>query len=192
LSETNYKAIVLGTSAGGLNALKTIIRKIKNKKIPPLIIVQHQHPHSDNFLVNYLAKYTPLSVKEAEEKENIISGTIYLSPANYHLLIEENKTFSLSVDRPENYSRPSIDILFDSAADVYCPDLIGIILTGANTDGAKGMKTIKDNGGLTIIQNPSTAESDIMPKAVLSILNVDKILTLEQIGNFLNKLNQKK
>ena len=191
MKKNKFKAIVIGTSAGGLSALKTIVMKIKNKKIPPIIIVQHMHPNSNNYLSSYLNHYCPLLVKEAEEKENIRSSTIYLSPANYHLLIEEDMTFSLSIDKHENYSRPSIDVLFQTAADAYSPDIVGVILTGANNDGAKGMKTIKDKGGFTIIQDPATAESDAMPKSVLSYIKVDKILSLEKIGDFLNKLNCK-
>jgi two-component system chemotaxis response regulator CheB len=191
MERNKYEAVVIGTSAGGLTALKTIIMKIENKNIPPVIIVQHMHPQSDDFLACYLNNITHLTVKQADEKEKILPNTIYLSPANYHLLIEEDRTFSLSIDKHENYSRPSIDVLFDTAAEVYCPDIIGIILTGANNDGANGIKKIKEHGGLTIVQDPLTAEADAMPKAALSATHIDKILTLEQIGHFLNKINIK-
>ena len=138
-------------------------------------------PQSDTFLSEYLNQVSAISVKEAEDKETLQPGTAYLAPAGYHLLIEPNRSFSLSVDEKVNYSRTAIDPLFESAADVFGAKLIGILLTGANHDGAQGLKIIKQRGGMTIVQNPKTAESPSMPKAALNATQVDHVLDLEQI-----------
>jgi len=119
------------------------------------------------------------------------SGTIYFAPANYHLLVEPDKTFSLSTEARVNYSRPSIDVLFESAADTYMDRLVGIILTGANSDGTNGAARIKELGGLIIAQDPETAEADAMPMSVVKHVQVDHILALNRIGDFINSLNQK-
>jgi two-component system chemotaxis response regulator CheB len=111
---------------------------------------------------------------------------VYVAPANYHLLVEEDQTLSMTVGEKVNFARPSIDVLFETAADVFSAGLIGIILTGAGTDGSKGMKSIKESGGLTIVQDPGTAESDAMPKAAIAITVIDHILPLPEIGPFLN------
>ena len=133
-----------------------------------------------------------MRIKEAEEKENIQSGTIYFAPPNYHLLIEEDRSISLSNEEKVNYSRPSIDVLFESASDVYKSELIGIILTGANDDGAKGISCIESNGGLTIAQDPATAKYPIMPRSAIDTESVDYILPLEGIPVLLIKLAMKK
>ena len=187
-----YKAVVIGVSAGGINALKEIFTILSEKFKLPVIVVQHLHPHSDSFLPNYLDSICKVNVKEAEDKEQICEGIIYTAPANYHLLIEEDYTLSLNTDEKVNYSRPSIDVLFNSAADAYQSELIGIILTGANDDGVLGMKKIKKYGGLTIVQDPKSAEAEFMPSAVIKHIQVDHILTLEKIGHLLEELNNKK
>lgn len=185
----DYEAIVIGASAGGMNALPTIL-KCLNKNFPiPIIIVQHLHPHSDDYMARRLDAICSLQVKESENRETIKPGAVYLAPSNYHLLIENDKTFSFSTEDRVNYCRPSIDVLFDSAADVYGSKLIGIILTGANNDGALGMKIIKKQGGLTVVQDPSTAEVEIMPSSAIQLTTVDYILPLEEIGPFLVNIN---
>ena len=127
-------------------------------------------------------------MKEADEKEKTESGIAYIAPSNYHLLIENSHIFSLSCGNLVNYARPSIDVLFESASDVYGSSLIGIILTGANSDGSRGLKRITNRGGLTIVQDPKTAYSDFMPKAAIAATEVNHILPLKQIGPFLVKL----
>lgn len=174
-------AVTIGASAGGLVALKQIVSQIdKNFKIP-IIIVQHLHPESDDFVAKTLDTFCHSSVLEANEKEKISEGKIYLAPANYHLLIEDDFTFSLTIDPKVNYCRPSIDVLFESAARVYNSRLIGILLTGANIDGAAGLKKIKSLGGITIVQDPKTAEVDIMPQSAVNLFQVDYILPLQNI-----------
>lgn len=185
-----YQVIVLGVSAGGINALREIFMNLNDEFSTPVLIVQHLHHHSDNYLANYLNKLTRLSVKEADEKEMIQSNTVYLAPANYHLIVEEDKTLSLSTEDRVNYSRPSIDVLFESAAEVYGSHLIGIILTGANSDGTNGMIRIKEKGGLLIAQDPATAEVSTMPLSAIVQTDVDHVLSLKDISGFLNRILQ--
>ncbi|MFH1489659.1 MAG: chemotaxis protein CheB, partial [Pseudomonadota bacterium] len=147
-----------------------------------------QHPTSDDFLAHYLNERCELKVKQADEKEDILSGVIYLAPPGYHLMVEEDRTFSLSVDEPVNFARPSIDVLFETAAEVYGEKLVGVVLTGASADGSHGLKRVKESGGLAVVQDPETAEVGIMPRAAVDASEVDYILPLEEIGPFLNKL----
>lgn len=187
-----YKLVVIGVSAGGLNALKEIYMHLPGDFDIPMIIVQHLHANSDSFLSNYLDKLSALHIKEAEEKEKIESGMVYIAPPNYHILVDEDHAISLTLDGKVNYSRPSIDVLFESAADIYGSDLIGIILTGSNDDGAEGMKRIKEKGGLLIVQDPTTAETASMPMSVIRQTSVDHILELDKIAPFLQKLTNNK
>lgn len=182
-----YLAVVIGSSAGGLNALKTIFRKLDDDFHLPVIIVQHISPDSENYLIHILNELKKLKVKEADEKEIPMNGIAYIAPPNYHLLLEPDRLFTLTVDERVNYARPSIDVLFETAAEAYKENLIGIILTGANNDGSKGLKKIKEFGGLTIVQDPDTAEVDSMPRAALQTTHVDMILSLEEISAFLNE-----
>ena len=184
----NYEAIVIGASAGGMEALKKLLTVLPKGFRAPIVIVQHLSPHSDNYLTRRLDELCKIHVKEADEKEKIKAGTAYIAPPNYHLLIENDKTLSLSADSKVNFSRPSIDILFDSAAEVFRKGLIGIILTGANNDGSKGLKTIRNFGGLAIVQDPESAETNTMPKAAIEVAGADFILTIDQISNKLIEL----
>jgi two-component system chemotaxis response regulator CheB len=156
-----------------------------------IIIVQHISPYSDNYMTYHLDNISQVKVKEVDEKEKIVPGHVYTAPPNYHVLVEEDETFSLSVEDRVNFARPSVDVLFESAAEVYGPRLIGVILTGANNDGSRGLKRIKEKGGLAIVQNPSTAEVDGMPGAAVSTTKVDHILELEEIGPFLANIGKK-
>jgi len=182
-------AVVIGVSAGGMTALGILLPYFPVHYDLPVIIVQHSHPGSDDFLTQYLNDKCRLMVKQAEEKEPILPGTIYFAPPNYHLLIEMDRSFSLSVEEPVNFARPSIDVLFETAAEVYGSKLMGVILTGASADGARGLVKIKDAGGITVVQDPRTAEAGIMPKSAISAGEVDFILPLEAIGKFLARLS---
>lgn len=183
-----YKAVVVGSSAGGLNALKNLIRNLDKDFSIPVIIVQHISPDSENYLVHILNDLKRLKVKEADEKEVAAEGHAYVAPPNYHLLVEPDGSFTLTVDERVNYARPSIDVLFETAAETFRDKLIGIILTGANNDGSRGLKKIKDMGGMAIVQDPSTAEVDSMPRAAIQACRVDHVLSIEEIAAFLNKL----
>lgn len=187
-----YKCIVIGVSAGGMHALCTIIPALPAEFPLPVIVIQHLSPHSDNYTTRHLDKISNIRVKEVDEKEKILPGIVYTAPPNYHVLVEEDETFSLSVEERINWARPSIDVLFESAADVYGPALIGVILTGSNNDGSKGLKKIKEEGGLALVQDPHTAEVDGMPLAAIETTKVDHILKLEEIAPFLVKLASQK
>jgi two-component system chemotaxis response regulator CheB len=178
-----YKAIVIGTSYGGLEALKIILPKFGKEFPIPIIVVLHIGDHDNDIFVNYMNQMCQLQVKEADSNEKISEGFIYFAPPGYHLLIESDFTFSLSTDEKLNYSRPSIDVLFESAAWVYSKSLIGIVLTGANSDGANGLKMIKEFGGMTIIQHPGSSLSPAMPLAALKIADPEFSLELEEIAD---------
>jgi two-component system, chemotaxis family, protein-glutamate methylesterase/glutaminase len=184
-----YKAIVIGVSSGGLNALKMLVPALPAGFAQPVIIVQHVGPHSDAVWVEILNSMSAINVKEADEKEKIEKGNVYVAPPNYHLLVEKDHTFSLSTEQKVNFARPSIDVLFESAAEAYQETLIGITLTGANQDGAAGMKKIGEYGGLTIVEDPATAETPYMPASVIRVMTPDHILPLEKIINLLTKLS---
>lgn len=190
--EIKFEAIVIGVSAGGLKALRTILLGLPKGFIMPVIIVQHLSANSDGDWIEILDGMSHIRIKEAEEKEEIRPGVAYIAPPGYHLLIEEDRTFSLSAEDRVNFSRPSIDVLFESAADVYGKSLIGMILTGLNYDGAAGLKEIKNRGGLAIVEDPDTAEWASMPESAIEATEVDYIVPLEEIVPLLIKLQQQK
>lgn len=180
------EAVVIGASAGGIEALPEILAPLPANFAAPVIIALHMHPHShDGFLANALNSKCRLKVKEAEEKEALEAGYVYLAPANYHLLIEKDRTVSLSTEDKVNYSRPSIDVLFESAAEAFGKKISGIILTGGNSDGAAGLKKIKALGGLALVQDPDSAEAASMPRAAIENCAVDRVLSLADLGKAL-------
>lgn len=187
---TRYKLVVIGASAGGLSALEKLLTPLPANFSIPIIVVQHISPDSENYMVTLLNNRCNLHVKEIDEKEVIKPGYVYIAPPNFHILMEEDHSISLSVDEPVNFSRPSIDVLFETAADVFKNRLIGIVLTGGNQDGAVGLKTIKDKGGLTIVQSPQEARVNIMPSIAISTTHPDYVLTLNEISSLLIKLAQ--
>lgn len=182
-----YKAIVIGVSSGGLEALKVIFKKISKALPVPMFIVQHRKKNSDSFMEEYLSEMTPMKICEIYDKTPIKKSSVYIAPPDYHMLIENENTISLNSDEPQCYARPSVDALFESAADVYGPALIGIVLTGANSDGTEGLRKIKMFGGLTIVQDPKTASASFMPSSAMEV-KPDHVLSLEEIAQFL--LNQ--
>lgn len=183
-----YEAIVIGTSAGGIDALKTVLINVERPVRVPIVIVQHLSPMYESHLATILTEHTGHFVVEVNEKEILRPGIVYVAPSNYHVLIEIDKTFSLTVDKRVSYARPSIDVLFETASDAYHHQLIGIILTGANRDGAHGLKTLVSKGGFGIVQEPETAYATEMPLAASEYVNEDHILPLNQIGSMINKL----
>jgi len=188
----NYEAIVIGVSSGGMKAMKVMFSLLPKEFNTPIIIVQHISSQSENLWIRLLNDKSNLYIKEADEKESIENGKVYIAPPNYHLLIERDKTFSLTIDERVNYARPSIDVLFESAAEAYKSKLIGVILTGSNNDGTNGLKRIKEYGGLTIVQDPATAESSYMPASAIAVVQMDYILTLENIIKLLIKIDAQK
>ena len=188
---SKYQAVVIGVSAGGWDALRVILAGISSDFPLPIMIVQHRSGDDDqSCLAELMNNHSALPVKDAEDKEQALASSVYLAPADYHLLIETDCTFSLSADDKVSCSRPSIDVLFESAAEIYGPALIGVILTGANNDGANGIKTVKEWGGLTIVQNPSTAHCPIMPESAIKVCNVDYTLDIEEIPRLLTVMLQ--
>ena len=185
---THYRAVVIGASAGGLAAVETVLKELKTSFCLPILLVQHISPHTQSYLATHFEDKSALTVKEADDKEPIKRGYFYIAPPNYHLLVEYDGCVALSIDPPVNFSRPSIDVLFESAADYFGKELIGIVLTGANSDGALGLKKIKERGGLTVVQTIETSEAPAMPAAAIQTACVDHILPLEEIGEFLNEI----
>lgn len=182
-----YDVAVIGTSWGGLAALHQILIALPSSFSLPVVVVQHRHKDSGQFLPHVLQEDTSLCVCEVEDKAPIIGGNIYIAPANYHVLVERGH-LSLSTDEPVAFSRPSIDVTFISAADAYRNGVVGIVLTGANSDGARGLKRVADRGGLAIVQRPDTAESSIMPAAALRSVPGARVLTLVEIADLLASL----
>lgn len=177
-----YKAIVIGTSAGGLLALSTILQALPVNYPIPLVVVQHRTKDQKTLLEEILQQKSKLTVIQADEKEVIKAGFVFIAPPDYHLLVESDHSFSLSSEEPVQYSRPSIDVLFESAADAFRETLVGIILTGSNTDGAAGIAAINNHGGLTIAQDPAEARYPEMPIAAIKngaayIYSLSEIIT---------------
>lgn len=185
------KAIVMGASTGGITALEKILQDLPKNYPFPIIIVQHISPDAESNLINHFKRICKLDVCEVIDLEPITAGKIFFAPPGYHLMIEYNKTFSLCVGEKISYSRPSIDVLFSTAANVYKSHLLGIILTGANHDGTNGAKVIKQNGGLVIAQLPDTAEAPYMPASVIKSKQYDVILTLEAISELLQTIGRR-
>ncbi|MDZ8053617.1 MAG: chemotaxis protein CheB [Aulosira sp. ZfuVER01] len=176
-----FKIVVIGSSSGGLTAIKILLQNLPKDLKSPIVIVQHRHRDSCNRLGEMLQQDTSLIVREVEDKDEILSGYVYLAPADYHLLIESGY-FALSIDAPVSYARPSIDVLFESAAEVYGKQVIAVILTGANEDGVQGLKMVKSHFGIAIVQEPTDAEYAVMPKAAITAVAVDWILPLKEIA----------
>jgi two-component system chemotaxis response regulator CheB len=187
-SERPYQIIVIGGSAGALTALTELLPAIPANYPLPIVIVVHLHPRQDSSHVERLDSLCALKVTEANEKEPVQPGRIYFAPPNYHLLIEKDRTFSLSIDERVNFCRPAIDVLFESAAQAYGAHVVGVVLTGANNDGAAGLRQIKERGGLAVVQDPRTAESTYMPQAALEATPVDHILSVPEIGQLFVKI----
>ena len=182
-----FEIVVIGASYGGLSALQTLLPELAPGFPLPVVVVQHRRKEADDGLCEYLRRRSPLPLIEPNDKEKVEPGRVYLAPRDYHLLIEKS-IFALSTESPVGFARPSIDVLFESAADVYRDRIIGVILTGANRDGARGLAKIKAFGGLAIVQDPESAESRAMPEAAIMATTVDRVLPLAGIAPFLNEL----
>jgi two-component system chemotaxis response regulator CheB len=180
--------VVIGGAAGALAAVRRILSHPAGPARPPVVLVLHR---KEGFAADYasiLPRQGGINLKEADEKEALARGTVYIAPAGYHLLIENDRTFGLSVDARVHWARPSIDVLFESAADAFGPSLIGIILTGANDDGAAGLQAVEAAGGLAIVQDPKSAEFNTMPEAARRAARHPIILELDEIGALLASL----
>lgn len=177
----SFGAIVIGASAGGITALGTILPALPATFPVPIVVVLHQHPGGSAGWPDYLGRQTALTVVEVEDKMQLSAGTIHCAPPGYHLLMEQDGSFALSVDAKVHYSRPSIDLLFTSAADAFGPALIGVILTGANGDGAEGLAAIAARGGLAVVQSLQTSDWPTMPAAALQAVPQALVVDLDAI-----------
>ena len=182
MTNGSTKAIVVGASAGALEALSVILPDLPTNYRLPVLVVVHVPPDKKSVLVDLFRQKCRVGVHEAEDKEPILGGNVYFAPADYHLLVEKDGSISLSSDEPVLYSRPSIDVLFESAADAYGPDLIGVVLSGANQDGSNGLKAIVDAGGTALVQRPEGAFASAMPQAALAACPTAEVLSLEKIA----------
>ncbi|MDE5421376.1 chemotaxis protein CheB [Ancylomarina sp. DW003] len=178
-----YKALVIGTSFGGLEALKAIIPLLPKDFPLAVIAVLHIGDNQNDSFIRYLNDISQLEIKEAEEKEAIYPGKVYFAPPNYHLLIEGDETVTLSTESKVHHSRPSIDVLFETAAWCYRDQLIGLVLSGLNQDGAYGLLQIKELGGICIVEDPDNAIARIMPSAAHKIAKPQFIIPLHQIAD---------
>lgn len=183
------EAVVIGCSAGGLNALRCIVADLAADYPLPLVVVSHVASNTAARLVDVLGRRCHLPVCEAREREIVAAGALYVAPSGYHLLIEEDRTFSLSVEERLHFCRPAIDVLFESAALTYRRALVAILLTGANADGSQGLAAVQSVGGLTVVQDPASAEAPEMPQAAIAAGVVDRVLDLDGIRMMLENLS---
>jgi len=179
---TRPELIVVGCSLGGLDALRTLVSALPPDFSVPIAVVQHRAPDSGGLLAQLLQDVTHLVVRDAEDKDAIEAKSIYIAPADYHLLVD-GRSLELSIDERVNAARPSIDVLFESAAESYESSVVGVVLTGASRDGARGAAAIKSYGGRVLVQDPTTATSRVMPDAAIECGPADEVLTIEGIAS---------
>jgi two-component system chemotaxis response regulator CheB len=186
--EERYRAVVTGGSSGGVDALITVLSQVPEDFALPVLVVQHLHPSDGGSFAAHLARETALPVIEPCDKEPIEPGRVYTAPANYHMLVEDPGSIALSVDEKVNWSRPSIDVLFESAAVAWGRGVIAVLLSGASTDGTKGLAAIRDAGGVALVQDPDTAETPLMPRSAVLAGEADEIRKPEDLGKRLRDL----
>ena len=186
---SEFEIVVVGTSTGGLKALQVLLSGLPVGFPLPIVIVQHRGKDSASGLCEFLSQSSNMAVTEPEDKEPLRRGHAYLAPRDYHLLIE-NGSFALSTDPAVGFARPSIDVLFESAGDEYQARVIGVILTGANRDGARGLAAIKSRGGLTLVEDPDSAACRELPQITIAVTKPDWVLPLAEIGPLLNELSE--
>jgi len=185
----NCKVVIIGGSAGSLNALMQILPDLSQLNGFAVVIVLHRKSTDDQTLEELIALKSSITVKIVEDKVPLVPGYIYVAPSNYHLLFEKNDTLSLDISEKINYSRPSIDVSFESASEIYGEALVGILLSGSNTDGTYGLKAIKAAGGTIVVQNPTVAEMPFMPHNAILNTNPDFVLDNQQILEFISAIN---
>lgn len=183
---TPCDAVVIGGSSGSIDVLLKLLPNLKAPLPLAIILVLHRKNAVESTMTELFASKTTIPVKEVEDKDPVEPGTIYIAPADYHLLIEQNREFSLDSSEKINFSRPSLDVTFESAAEVYGPSLVGIILSGANADGTNGLKAVKQAGGLIIAQKPETAQVAYMPEHAILHNTIDFIFDVSELATFIN------
>jgi two-component system, chemotaxis family, protein-glutamate methylesterase/glutaminase len=182
-------AVVIGASAGGIEALSMLLPALPAGLRPPVFIVLHLPRDRPSVLVEIFTPKCAVPIREAQDKEAVMPGTVYFAPSNYHLLVDDGPQLALSADDPVHHSRPSIDVLFESAMEIYNDRLLGIILSGANEDGASGLAAIHDAGGITVVQSPQTARAPHMVLSALKLRQADCVLALDEIAGMLRTLD---
>jgi two-component system chemotaxis response regulator CheB len=190
VARRKIKMIVVGTSIGGFQALKKIFSPLPVDFNIPVLVVRHQASDTDDYVIEALNRETQLQFKFAEEGERPDAGTVYLAPPNTHMMVARSGRIHLSYGQQVNHSRPSIDPLFISAAKLYGESLLAVVLTGANRDGVDGLKVVKKSGGTVLVQDPESAEAEILPSAAIAAVEVDYLVWLDQIGSFLWGVNR--
>lgn len=188
MSGDTLRAVVIGASAGAIQALNEILPALSAEFALPILVVVHVPADRENILAPLFEKKCRLAVREAEDKERAEPGTVYFAPSDYHLLVESDGTLSLSSDEPVMHSRPAIDVLFESAADAFGPALVGVVLTGANADGAAGLRAIADAGGTAVVEDPAGAYADAMPLAALRLCPAARVIKRGEIAEFLMRI----
>jgi len=181
LTNSPGKVIVIGGSAGALSVVLQIVHRLRRDMSLSMLIVLHRKASDDNVLIDVLTSRTEFAVKEVDDKDELAPGTIYVAPADYHVLVERDNSLTLDDSEKVNYSRPSIDVTFESAADIYGPSLIGVLLSGANADGVAGLLRTKAKGGKVVIQDPESAEFMYMPRVAMDQVKPDLVLTDKNI-----------
>jgi two-component system chemotaxis response regulator CheB len=189
-TEHSIEAVAIGASAGGIPALIVLLEALPDDFEPAILIVMHIPTTDGGLLVDVLQPHCLRPLREAADKEIVAGGTIYVAPADYHLLVEPGRTLALSVDEPVHFCRPSIDVLFESAARAYRRHLLGIVLTGANEDGAQGLGDVRSAGGLAWVQEPETAMAATMPRSAIHYAGADRILSVSQMAGALAVLGR--
>lgn len=182
--------LVIGGSAGSLAVVLQILPLLVKEWNFSIVLIFHRKEDDESPLIDLLSRRTLFEVKEIEDKESIRPQVVYVAPADYHVLIEKDKTFSLDYSEKINYSRPSIDVTFESAAEIFGPAVTAMLLSGANADGVEGLKSIKHAGGLVVVQDPQTAEVPFMPKTALDNVSVDVIFSVERTEQFFKLLTE--
>jgi len=184
------EALVVGGSAGAVEALNQLLPAVSEAARVPVVVVVHLPPNRPSLLTEVFAVRCAVPVREPEDKQPIAAGCIWFAPPNYHLLLEVDRSFAFSTDLPVNFSRPSIDVLFESAADLFREALCCVVLTGANEDGARGASSVRRRGGLVIVQDPSCAEATQMPIAAIASANPQVVATLPEIAELIGLLTR--
>ena len=184
----NIEAVVVGASAGGMKALECVLSTLPQDFPKPIMVVLHRSKSNKSLLEHIFDRKCKMKVPIVEDKMPILPGHIYFGPQDYHMLIEPDNTISLCVSEPVNYSRPAIDLLFESAAEVYSKNLLGIVLTGGNTDGSDGLLKIQQNGGKVIVQDPELSENTTMPRAAIEKTKTGSIMSLHGINETLQNI----
>lgn len=187
---TNCQLLIIAGSAGSLEVILRILPELDGDFTFAILIVLHRGNTADSLLADLLSVKTRIPIKEVDDKDQITAGNIYIAPGDYHVLCEKDQLFSLDASEKVNFSRPSFDVVFESAAEVFESSLTCILLSGANSDGTQGLSHVKNNGGICVVQKPSTAQVPYMPQHAIDHTYINSVLTVEEMIRFINNINK--